>query len=717
MNNQPSLITPVASIPTLISRTALDSLHAKLSAIDCGWLDGHIAHGGDSGNPKNGTVTPYRPNIHDTYCKLLQCIHDGMFDEKGQPQRRRRRCQTPLVNAGYAARIAVMTFILEGWIKRVIVPVEQGISVDVSTTSNDKDLKDLCINVVLLGCGMDALGICSKHYLNVLRLSEKRVSDGDDRASADPNPLILPRVLIYEFDAWDNCILKRSALVQSGLLTESFSIESTRQQETSHQQESAKVEGGSLSKSSFCTISKGRLVLDNVDDDYEQSNDEDYFLMALDFRQTTSINKSTAQRKSILSLAMQDVGLDASHPTIVLSELVLAYLGYDGANATLQSIAADVVGGNQNSLFVCLEPVFSRESNALTFDGRRGVGVCGDPKMLSVEESYSREYSRQFSEALQRGESRNIPIAKDRSSTCMHPLGSNSRSIRHRLRKYGFSSSSICHATLGEAAAKVTHLRRMSKSAASFLRAKEPFDEHAALTLNLNCYGVVCVFSVISSSNMKEDESNDRACDICPWSQKGGVTSTVEVNPIASIHDDKHVRDLYGRIYEHLYCQYPAIRKMVKYAMKTDLCDEVSNSSCSTIRHRYLSKGGNFWIATDADKSLMVGCVGVGLRTGKGKNAIVSSSSLVEYEIHRLAVDNQYRGMGIGKKLLSIAEQYAFTQESDADLARSSVRVKIRAVTPNCLTNANKLYESVGYELQETFQAESLRMNVYCKTF
>ena len=702
MENQPSFIAPVASIPTLISRTALDSLHAKLSAIDGGWLDGHSASCGDSGNSNNGTVTSYPP-LNDTYCKLLRRIHDGMFDEKGQPHRSRRGRQTPLVNAGYAARISVMTYILEGWIKRVIVPTnlrchsEQGIAVDVSTTSNDKDLKEFCINVVLLGCGMDALGICSKHYLNALRTSKKRLSDEDDRASTDSIPPILPRALIYEFDAWDNCIFKRNALLKSGLLTESFSTESTRQQVT-----------GSL-KSSFCTISRGRLVLDRVDDDCEQREDDDYFLMALDFSQTTTIDADdTKITASILSLAMQDVGFDASYPTIILSELVLAYLGYDGANATLQSIAANVVEGNQNSLFVCLEPVISRESNALMIEDGR------DPKILSLEEGYSREYSRQFRETLLRGDSRNISMAKGSacsSSTCMNPLGSNLRSIRQHLRKYGFSSHSICHATLGEAAAKVAHIRRMSNNATSFLRAKEPFDEHAALALNLNCYGVVCVFSSI----LKEDESDDPA--ICPWFLNGGVTSTVEVNPIASLLDDKYVRDLYGRIYVHLYCQYPAIRKMVNSAMKTDLRDEVSNSSCSAIRHRYVSRGGNFWIATDADKSLVVGCVGVGLRMAKVKDAIVSTSSFVEYEIHRLAVDNQYRGMGIGKKLLLIAEQYAFAQESDAHLVRSSVRVKIRAVTPNCLTTAIKLYESVGYMLDETFQAGSLRMNVYCKTF
>ncbi|KAL7430953.1 hypothetical protein ACHAXH_003790 [Discostella pseudostelligera] len=707
IDNQSAMIAPenhVASIPTLISRTALDSLHAKLSAIDGGWLDG----GGGGGNPfKNGNVTSYqRPAIHDTYCKLLRLIGDNISDEEGQPQRRRRRRQTPLVNAGYAARMAVMTYSFEHWMGRIIAP-------DVMNHRRSQS-EHLFVNVVLLGCGMDALGICSKHFLHDSRASEKKLSDDYGRASEDSDTPTLPRVRVYEFDAWDNCILKKNAMVQSGLLTESFTFGNVHKRNTSdHMSTNATGQRGddNASKSSFRTISKGRLAVEHDEGDHDQSNDDDdYFLMALDFRETTSIgdDESIGKRQSILSLAMKNIGLDPSHPTIVLSELVLAYLGIDGANATMHSIATDVVCGNPNSLFICLEPVFLE-----------AAGGCGELKMLSVEESYSREYSHQFLGTLQRGDSRYASKSKGRtgssSSSWMHPLGSNSRSVMQRLRNCGFSPPNvICCATLGEAAANVAHLRRMSNNAPSFLQAKEPFDEHAALALNLNCYGVVCVFSSIPSTRLK-DVSEDLACDIWPWFQKYENTPTIEVNPIASSLDDKHVRDFYGRIYVHLYSQYPVIRKMVKSAMKTDLHDE--ESSCSAIRYRYLSKGGNFWIATDPHKSLMVGCVGVGLRIAKEKNEILSSSSVVEYDIHRLAVDDQYRGMGIGKKLLSIAEEYTLQQESDAYMERSSATVKLWAVTPNCMTNANKLYESMGYGLEETFQAGTLCMNVYCKAF
>ncbi|KAK1744462.1 hypothetical protein QTG54_004995 [Skeletonema marinoi] len=92
------------AIPKSISKTAIDSLHAKLSA-----------------------------------------IHDGI---EGPHSKRRR--QTPLVNAGYAARMAVMTFMLEKWIDSVV----------------SRHHKNEGINVVVLGCGLDALGLWSRNVLD-----------------------------------------------------------------------------------------------------------------------------------------------------------------------------------------------------------------------------------------------------------------------------------------------------------------------------------------------------------------------------------------------------------------------------------------------------------------------------------------------------------------------------------------------------------------------
>lgn len=621
------------------------------------------------------------------------------------------------MNAGYAARMAVMSYILERWMERIVAVANRHLrgscvmNADVRHNS-DISTKNTCINVLIIGCGLDALGICSKHYLNEL-LSTKMKLSNDERANVDTH--ILPRVKVYEFDAWQNCVLKRQALVKSGLLTESSSFNygncTQRGDGASDMRASAKMKGEddlrSLSKPFFCTVSKGRLLSEDVGSENVQYNEDDYFLTALDFREKCPSSfrdgEDKVKQESILSLAIQQIGLNSSQPTIILSELVLAYLGYDGANATMSAVS-DVLSGNPSSMFACLEPVFLSESDVSPSDGRgeKGDGYRNQG-IVPVEQSYAKEYSHQFLGKLQLGDSK-----YGSPSAWMHPLGSDAHSIKLRLRNCGFPSSNICHTNLGEAAAMVARVRRMS-NAPNFLRAKEPFDEHAALALNLNCYGVVCVFSSVSST-INADGSDDWTRDICPWMSE----NKVEVFPIASSHHDYQVRGLYERIYTDLYSQYPAIRKMVNSAMKTDLRNDDLNHSA--IRNRYLSKDGNFWVATDTRK-LVVGCVGVCLRIAKGSNSVLSSVTVIEYEIRRLAVEDQYRGMGIGKKLLSIAEEFAYRQVSDSFSGSGSdpVTIKFWAVTPDCLTAANKLYESVDFKLVDRFQAGSLGMNVYCK--
>ena len=629
-------------IPSSISRTALDSLYAKLSAFDSGWLEGDDGLG--------------------IYCKLLHCIHDGISIDSHQATKRRR--QSPLVNAGYSARIAVMTNILEQWIHAVSTSV-----------NNAENINNTCINIVLIGCGIDVLGIWCKY------LQDK-----------------LP-IRIYEFDAWDNCILKQKAMVKSKLLKETYSFETDNDEQNNS------------SIMSISIISKGQITIDDGGNDSNNAED-DYCLAAVDLRQTYKED----HKLSVLSHAIYNVGLDKSQPTIVLSELVLAYLGYDGANATMSTIAKDILyRGNEYSMFACLEPVFpSSNQETKTMDDTA--------RILSVEESYSRDYSQQFVGKLQKGNSKYTTSSADSnigisSSSWLHPLGDNMKSIQQRLEKCGFSSSNICYTTLGTATANVAQIRR--SYAPNFLRANEPFDEHVALALNLSCYGVVCALASETKSITihNAETSQDWIQKVCPWKS----SFYIQIHPIATLIEDNQVRELYGQIYCHLYEEYPAIRKMVKSALKTDLCIKGTQGETSIVRSRFTDKGGNFWVATDNNNSV-VGCVGVRLRqkTEKERAESISSSpeSTIEYEIQRLAVDNAHRGKGTGRKLLSIVEEYISNKE-DMKSKRNSddpFMIKLLATTPECLIAANKLYNSSGYELVDTFQAGSLCMNVYCKT-
>ena len=622
------------AIPKSISKTAIDSLHAKLSAIDAGWL---------SSSSKSSSSC-----LLDGYTQLLEKIHDGMIDG---PQSRRRRRQTPLVNAGYAARMTVMTFILEKWIDGVISQQQEKVE---------------GINVVVLGCGLDAIGLWSRNVLDDAVMKYHHDHAGNQS----------PRLKVYEVDAWDNCMLKQHALERSGIL------QSCQTYNTD--------DDNNAKESSFCTIMEGTIINHATATTDDMS---DYHLIAMDFRKI-------CKDKHLLKKALDSTGFNPSQPTIILSELVLAYIGYESTNAILQTLARDLLCGNERSMFVCLEPMLPTQT------GKNRVST-NMKQLLSVKESYARDYANQFLGKLNRGGTG--CFSGTENLDVFHPLGSNVETIIARLIYCGFSMSRLDAASLRKAIAKVACTRR--------LRAKEPFDEHAALMLNLDCYAVACAFG----------GSNDGG--FLPWLDQSlhNSSSTIKITTIADSSQDKLVGDLYSRIYTHLYNKYAAIRKMVKSALKSDLLADSSNGS-SAIQSRFKAKGGEFWIALDVESCEIVGCVGVRQRkvkechdeedTGKPPSGCFA----VEYEVQRLAVDEQHRGKGIGKRLLNAVYEYSLQQGSvvinDMRIVkkkRKGVSVKLIAVTPQVLVDANNLYEAFGFKKEESFEG-GLTMNVYCKT-
>eukprot|EP00985_Skeletonema_marinoi_P014501 scaffold7350_cov176-Skeletonema_marinoi.AAC.7 len=613
------------AIPKSISKTAIDSLHAKLSAVDAGWL------GTNDNNDSSSSL--------DGYTQILEQIHDGI---EGPHSKRRR--QTPLVNAGYAARMAVMTFILEKWIDSVV-----------SRHHNNEG-----INVVVLGCGLDVLGLWSRNVLDEA-LTEHHHHDENQT----------PRLNVYEVDAWDNCLLKQHALERSGILK---ACRTTN-----------KRNDDSAKESSFCAMIEGTINKATRKDDLS-----DYHLIAMDFRDICEDNL-------LLKKALDSTGFDPSQPTIILSELVLAYVGNESTNAILQSISRDLLCGNECSMFACLEPMLPTQ-----------VGQHHDStnkkQLLSVKESYARDYANQFLGKLNRGTSSSSSSSAD--DDVFHPLGSNRETIIARFISCGFSMSNLDAASLRKAVAKVACTRRLS--------AKEPFDEHAALALNLDCYAVACAFG--GSNN-----DGDVRC-LLPWLDQSlnNSSSTIKIATIADSSQDKLVGDLYGRIYTHLYKKYPAIRKMVKSALKADLMADTTNDS-SAIKNRFRARGGEFWIAIDMESFEVVGCIGVRQRKTKecededDKEGPSSPFSVVEYEVQRLGVDDKHRGKGIGKRLLNAVYEYSLRQGILEKKKKKGVSVKLLAVTPEALVNANSLYNAFGFIKEESFEG-GLTMNVYCKT-
>ena len=635
--------------PTSISKTAIDSLHAKLSAIDAGWLhDSSVTSCDDNTNKCHP--------LH-VYTNLLTKLHQG-------PKRR----QSPLVNAGYAARIAVMTYTLGSWFAEVVNEFQADASKE----------RVKIVNVVMVGCGMDALGIWGKHILDhtLCKAFDNKVSDVDIKMN------------VYEFDSQDNCNLKKEYLVKSGLLTSdpSFKYDHDNHQRHTEQQ----------SDGIFHLHVRGRINLNTKF--YQKEND--YTLVSLDL-------SDIRDNKSILSDAIGQIDMDRSQPSIVLSELVLAYLGYKGVNGVLSSIS-DIVNGNQLSAFVCLEPMFPRDRE------HNGISL----ETMTVEESYARDYSQKFLAKLQTGKSYTHERSHDKNDSWLHPIGSDMQTINSRLATCALTNSSC--STLRECAACIAQILRGASSLLSsssmeiigpkFMCAKEPFDEHAALALNLECYCVICSF------HPKSSDRNSRTLNekVCPWSKVHRLPVTsVLIKPIASSWEDAQVNDLYGRLYLHLYSKFPSIQKMVKSALKDDLSLE-KGVMHSVIRNRFVNNNGDFWVAVtkdihsntiDQSDPVVLGCIGIKQRdNGNVRNAEDVST---EYEIYRFAVDDSHRGVGVGTQLLQVAEE-SCSQKGGT---------KLYAVTPSCLKAANKLYETRGYlvDSSKCFMAGVLQMNVYAK--
>eukprot|EP00978_Attheya_sp_CCMP212_P024379 scaffold76485_cov55-Attheya_sp.AAC.3 len=162
-------------------------------------------------------------------------------------------------------------------------------------------------------------------------------------------------------------------------------------------------------------------------------------------------------------------------------------------------------------------------------------------------------------------------------------------------------------------------------------------------------------------------------------------TNLVTISPILT-EDQESVRTLFQNTYTHLFEQYPAVRKMVKTALRTDLSRKTNdltkgvttdlntneNSSAvdeegvSSIGRRYEEGGGFFLVASidghsnndDENDDLnvlkgrtIIGCIGIRLKPPP----MTATRSIQMYEIQRLAVDPTFRGNGIGKTLLKAA--------------------------------------------------------------
>lgn len=543
-----------------ITKTALDALIAKRSALSVGY----------DPLPQKGAL----------FQQLMNIIAGGT-DQKQQ---------SPLVNAGYAVRLAVVTSTVYSFLQYHA---------------------DTPVQLVILGCGLDVLGLWAH--------------------SIDSS-----NVTVFELDTPEISNTKKDLLLQSKLVVD------------------LGLDSGAVLKGHFADPNNSDAT------SHTSLSKATYNLHACDLRKIESIEPCFYT-------------LDKSKPTLVISELVLTYLGRQGMDRLLSWCAVNLCC-NPTSCMAAFEALSPKA-----------------PIQHSVLEGYKERYCQYFVDKLSRG------LAKCDPSELFYPPGCDVNSVETRFRNAGFGESMA--ALAGNALIN------------QVLRSPEPFDEHAALSLHVRSYALVVGFH-------RRVEVPMARC-LCPWSSVvkhdfpattfQGVERQEFTIRVIQAKDQEKVRNLYSKTYEDLFEEYPSVRKMVKTGLKTDL--SCSSDDCaweySTMAARYGLAGGVFLVAIDHSGERLLGCAG--LRQRQRREGLHTGNHHRTFEIHRFAVDPDSRGKGVGKRLMMALDNFIARERKEDEVCA------LVATTPAVLIAANNLYASSGFQQGKEEKLGKMTINTYCK--
>lgn len=703
-----------------VAKTAQDAFDAKLSAVQSNFqlVPSLILKETSSGSHK--AILCYNRDDHDEdeNCQFIngQNVYKDLLFKFSQGRIKR---QTPLVNAGYAVRVsAISSTILRFLLQHFPTPDEDLLAVQPSSSSS----RDSYANVVFLGAGMDVLGLWTSFM------------------SFNFHPW--NRVQIYEIDCIDTVKAKRDVIIKSNILS---SLEENV------------VDADVNDKSLNILRGNIRPIVSGRDISRKKGGDWDYTLMAADLRDTETIHS-----------ALQGADLDATKPTIVISELVLAYLQNSSGNGddighgssakrgqyieSLLTYISSHLCITRNSLFLAYEPVIP---------GRRwGSGGTDldhdDDSCISVLQGYSCSYFSKFASKLDKGsihhnnrnksskssssnenDKDNTIVNESNHSTVLPttsksfgPIGKSCAHVVATLREQGFDG-------IASSVPIVNILPFMNDTLQTIGNDPQLFDEHAALYLHLHCYSIICA----TGKNMMVESSLSldvkKWLSICPWLKHNLDASTrnsfskytsglrlgdaENLNFIVSaikVEHQEQVRRLFKSSYEHLFDSYPSVKKLVKSALKNDLCMKPSQTTMGKdgakcpIWDHYSREGGAFWVVLEStpycdgeggyeegyDTSLknvyrIIGCIGIKKRSRK--HDLSNRKKYASYEINRFAVDSSFRRRGIGRELLKRVEDFVRGKEPD------DVMLEVIANTPTVLEISNQFYSTNGFRVEQ----------------
>lgn len=648
------------SIQYSVTKTAVDSLYAKWSAVAAGYEP--------ITSENNGKL------YKDIVCSIAEAhvdykpqrnnkLHKNEQLQSSQKKEVRVRRQTPLVNAGYSFRVAAITgcivrYIQSHCITRNVSDGDENHEFQGKSSSERKSM----INVVMIGCGLDALGLWA------LSLSPSQIQ-------------------LFEIDCKENCDLKMHIMEQMGILKICSNCSQTKRSNSSERVNKKS------NKHNENYVAKGWIDFDAVSlkNNYKTNfvGGSNYTLMSGDLCDIMSIKE-----------AFNSSSIDTTLPTVVISELVLAYLDTSHGTNLLKFIASDICC-SETSLFLALEPIGGQNHNNLPLENN-----------ISVTQGYTADFFKRFSSKLNRGNN-NAALSSDCKPdvSLFQPLGFSCIHAQNKLRQCGFDGPVDC--------CLMPKIIRSSDTAC--IKSPELFDEHAALLLHMQCYGISCAaplkFNVAKFREIFPWTNDDITRDIGYWHETTAFSSNgieFKVSAIKTAEEQKEVRRLFQDTYCGVFEEFPSVKKMVKTALKSDLNDKAhgvtcceDTLSCSAIWNRYSRRGGAFWVVSEVQKSCksgpkIIGCAGV------TRCSNTDSHKMHVYELHRLAIDLNVRGQGIGSVLLRTVEDFIMLMESGSLCA-------LIATTPACMEAANKLYSSNGFDMQKEVQMGKMMMRTFQK--
>jgi GNAT superfamily N-acetyltransferase/O-methyltransferase involved in polyketide biosynthesis len=666
-----------------VSRTALDSLKAKHSAIcSAGYpilspfpIEHRRPSRDDRENDENNVLEDEFRRLLDAMLEKLERV-EAVASES---QRRSRRRQTPLVNSGYAMRVSTVVSTILNF-ARYHSCHQRGLddATEHQSPSNDE------IQIVMLGAGLDVTGLWSMSALNVLL----RIDDGDNTDVAAQLYSSSPKIRVVEIDTPEICRIKGPVLAQ---------MEQLIVQTDNREDQPSEGKG----RDGFVMSAIRRTNRDGSTEQDDDAPTSSYVLLELD------LTDSVANLERVLT-----PWLKRDLPTLFVSELVLTYLGDDPVDRLLRWLNDTYVQRTESSAILAFEPLGPRDS------GPQKKSILEGCIATSYRAAYYQQFASKLSQGSKEGDHRDDEQAHTSS---FHPLGSSIRDIERRMKGLGFT-----HVNVSLAGSVV-------RSISSFDQwtSREPFDEHAALALHLRSYVVVCAFGDKSSSSVFRQV-------LCPWIADGcpPVFASISSDGVAprqvrqrmwitkvNHHDDeKSIRALFLETYRDLAEEHTSIRKMVKTALKTDLASSpvasLAAAQPSQVHSLYQKKGGFFLVAIlpvrNADKSTwehhVVGAIGV-RRLGsdelhaRGMQS-ASATAAAAFEIHRLMVDASFQRQQIGTLLLDRAKDLT----ARFHVVRTPATFQLVATTPALLEGANTFYASHGFSVAQTMQVGELQL-------